>query len=421
MKDQKHEYNYDNIWIPDQLSQTIKEGIEKGKRIRRAQRRKRIGIAVGSTAAVLAVFTTYCFANPVFAAKLPLVGEIFARTEQKGEFPGDYSEHAEVISQDQDTVQEKPQQEQNTQVEAVVDYGDTDQNVTITPEEVFFDGSSLYVGLRLTTTEEAGFGQDILATGIEEYTLDYSVMQVIGNCSVNQRVYEFSEWLPGEQTAPDTFVGRLKVALDDVDENIKEIEMNITHLFWTDYNKREELRKQGKENLREAYIAKFGEWNLHVPVQVDRSQVNTVTVNDANEQGFGIESVIVTPYEIRIWPRIPELDAALLEQVYGEFQNKCIVQLGEEKAKQFLADTLFDSQDLNWYGGFAVFNQDGERMPYGSSKEGEEIHEGQMKKIEKLYFYLMPDGVTADKCKDQNVAEQCCIYSYTLDLKSVLP
>ena len=73
MKNRKYEESYENIQIPAQLSQAVHEGIEKGKKIRRKKRRKRIGITLGSAAAVFCLFVSYCFANPTFAAELPLI------------------------------------------------------------------------------------------------------------------------------------------------------------------------------------------------------------------------------------------------------------------------------------------------------------------------------------------------------------
>ena len=52
MQNRKHEESYENIQIPAQLSQAVHEGLEKGKKIQRTQRRKRIGITLGSLAAV---------------------------------------------------------------------------------------------------------------------------------------------------------------------------------------------------------------------------------------------------------------------------------------------------------------------------------------------------------------------------------
>lgn len=414
---------YDEITIPEGLSDAVDKGIRKGKILRREQQRKarrnRIGIAAGSAAAALAVFFTYCFVNPAFATELPLIGGIFARTEQKADFPGDYSQKAETLADSVADYTEQNNAEQNNQEQDALTatYGDTDQGVTVIPEEVFCDGSSLYVALRLRTEDEAGFGQDIIQKGVDWYTLDYSMIQVTGVVSDGSREFDFDEWLVGEQEEPDTFIGRLKIATEGVDENTEELQMHISAMYWMDLNKKAELEGQENVSLGDYYVVKQGDWNLTVPVKVDKSQTKTFSVNQTNERGFGIENITVTPYEIRITEIVPQLDSALLDQVYTDFEALCVQQLGESGAKEFLADSLFDSQDVNWYGGFAVFNQDGERMEYGASMDGEEIHEGKMKKMEKLYFYLMPDGVTAYRCPDQAMAEKCNIYSYVLELQ----
>lgn len=435
MKNQMFEENYEDIHIPEQLSQAVQEGIEKGKKIRRKQFRKRITVTVGSAAAVCSVFFIYCFANPTFASELPLIGRIFAKTEQKSIYPGDYSQRAEILEENTQSSENEQTLNKEEQVPAAegsqtaeseetqtTEYGDTDQNVTVIPKEVFLDGSSLYIAFQLKTLDEEGFGQEILKTGVEWYNLDYSTIQMDGTWSDGNGEHVFSEVLIGEQTAHDTFEGRLKIAATDISKSVEEIQLHISYLFWENYNKWADQRRQaelwGEENIDrgDCYVIKQGDWNLKIPVKMDASQVKTVTVNETNTQGFGIESITVTPYEIKIVPIIPELNADLLNQVYTGFENLCTEQLGEEGAKTFLVETLFDSQDPIWYGGFAVFNQDGERMEFGSSNDHVEIHEGKMRKMETLYFYLMPDDVTAFKCQDQAIAEKCNIFSFVLEM-----
>lgn len=284
-------------------------------------------------------------------------------------------------------------------------------------EEVFFDGSSLYIGFQLVTQDEEGFGHEILKTREDGSQLDYSMIQMDGTWSDGSEEHVFSELLIGEQTAHDTFEGRIKITTENIDKNVEEIQMHITLLFWTDYDKLEEAKRQGTpEEEVKFHIVKTGDWNLQIPVKVDDSQIKTFHVNETNAQGFGIESITVTPYEIQIVPIVPELNSDMLNQVYSDFKNLCVEQLGEEGADTFLAETLFDSTDLHWYGGFAVFNQDGERMEFGNMQDTMEIHQGEMKKMDKLYFYLMPDDVTAFKCEDQSVAEKCNIFSFVLEV-----
>ncbi|MGN0321836.1 MAG: DUF4179 domain-containing protein [Oliverpabstia sp.] len=127
-------------------------------------------MTMGSVAAVFSIFFIYCFANPAFAAELPLIGRIFAKTEQKSIYPGDYSQRAEILEENTQSSEKEqtlnreeqvPATEENQTVESeetqMTEYGDTDQNVTVIPKEVFFDGSSLYIGVQLKTQDEEGY------------------------------------------------------------------------------------------------------------------------------------------------------------------------------------------------------------------------------------------------------------------------
>lgn len=98
---------------------------------------------------------------------------------------------------------------------------------------------------------------------------------------------------------------------------------------------------------------------------MDKSQVKKVSVNETNEAGFGIKNITVTPYEVCIESILPEMDNDSLNQMCREYKNTCVQQLGEEAAEQFLAEGSFDSGYPGWEGGFAVFDQNGERVPYG--------------------------------------------------------
>lgn len=43
-----------------------------------------------------------------------------------------------------------------------------------------------------------------------------------------------------------------------------------------------------------------GPWTFDIPIQIDNSQTEVLELNDTNEEGIGLESVIKTPYEITV-------------------------------------------------------------------------------------------------------------------------
>ena len=93
--------NYENMKIPADLSSAVMEGLKNGKHQRKKEYRKKLYISslTGLTVGMLCFFS-YCYANPAFAAELPIIGSIFAQTETLGEFPGDYSSKSQPLSEE---------------------------------------------------------------------------------------------------------------------------------------------------------------------------------------------------------------------------------------------------------------------------------------------------------------------------------
>lgn len=48
------------------------------------------------------------------------------------------------------------------------------------------------------------------------------------------------------------------------------------------------------------YYKYEGDWNFDIPVTVDDSQTEVLELNDTNEAGIGLRSVIRTPYELTV-------------------------------------------------------------------------------------------------------------------------
>lgn len=54
------------------------------------------------------------------------------------------------------------------------------------------------------------------------------------------------------------------------------------------------------------YYIYQGSWNFDIPVTVDTSRTQLIEVNDVNDAGLGIESILLTPYELEITGQYPE-------------------------------------------------------------------------------------------------------------------
>lgn len=422
---------YEDIEIPEQLSQAVGKGIEKGKKLQRAKRRRTFCSVAGSMAAVLALLFMFAYANPAMAAKIPIIGSLFESLQEKGEFPGDFSGRAVNLG---DKIEEKLQgtdqkkegdqteeanieddkakntkevtsgEEDKIQVqrELVDTYGDEDQGITVIPAEVYYDGASIYLTLKLLNGNEGGFGQ------LHVWENAYSQIQVMGRVEAVGYEAPFSTWLTGEQNGASEFNGRMKLAADNLSAG--QAKVCITDIFWSDAS------TYVSDTGVNKHILLNGEWDLTVPLEIDDSRTYRYDIKAVNERGFGIDNIVVTPYEVRIADIVPPLSPELLEEVYINFQRLCEEKLGETGAAKFLANAWFDKDDVNWHGGFAVFDQDGEALEIGSDYTEGNVYQIGMKDIRTLSVYLMPDDITAMKCKDKGTAEKCNIFRYELEV-----
>ena len=89
--------------------------------------------AVAAAAAI--TVTTICFADPAFAAKIPILGQIFKQIQQQSTFSGEYSDKAEILSKE----------DADGTVPADSKYTVQDAGVTITASEIYCDGLSVFV------------------------------------------------------------------------------------------------------------------------------------------------------------------------------------------------------------------------------------------------------------------------------------
>lgn len=366
----------DMIFIPKELDMAVQRGIQNGKRIRRKRRHRTILTAFGSIAAVFVLLFTVCIANPTLAEKIPFIGKIFKEVESNFDYQGNYSGYsthlAETILDTTTAESDNADETIDTHQQLTNLYGDTKQNITITPEEVFCDGISLYLGLRLTTADETGFG--IVS---EDYR-----MQMWGTFDLNGKTLEYNDWLIGSPKDLHTFIGMIKIPVEGISESVQELSIFVNSIFWTHEMNAEKKETNPEEDI-EYHFLKNGGWNLTVPITIDTSRSQTYEINDVNQQGYGITSVSVTPYEIQI---------------------ACI-----KPYKQTNED--------GYYGGFAVFNGEGEYFQYQHTDSGYETFSVDGKSTEHLYFYFFEDEFAAAKCWDQQDAETDCIYKYELITK----
>lgn len=110
----------------------------------------------------------------------------------------------------------------------------------------------------------------------------YALLEEYVN-KVSERGGEYQKYIKNIEI-PDTFNLHLDIT------KVKGMEANYE---WSE----EDYEKYGTDA---GYYKYEGEWSFDIPVTVDDSQTEVMELNDTNEAGIGLKSVIRTPYELTV-------------------------------------------------------------------------------------------------------------------------
>lgn len=326
------------------------------KNTRKNTQTKQIPVWVKTVAAAAAftlLFLGICSANPVLAAKIPVIGRIFSMLQKTAEFPGDYEGYAQpledpVLESDGESKAEDP----------VSTYTQTAGGVTVTLSEVYCNEESLSIsmlvespepfadkianytdgGQRLSLTASSLFSfrpqepyvgeKDLEGTFLDDRTFagiwrinldgvltDYSkIHQMIAEAAAageelpvtDDQVLQYAEKL----TLPEQFTMEihLEQIVGDLAEPVtvdwgvseEELERMSDEAFQTLYY--EKMREYGMDqypNPCENYWFE-GPWDFTIPVTVNGTGNHTVTVEEVNGEGVGLHTITVTPFELSV-------------------------------------------------------------------------------------------------------------------------
>ena len=405
----------DSIAIPQALDLAVEKGIQKGKEELKRKKRRKIFFSTSAAAAVLLVFVGYCGANPAFAKELPLIGGIFQELQYKSRITGDWDQNGKNLSESL----EAPEKSENEILQEMYEkYGDEAGNIRITPVEVYCDGTSLYLTLRLENLEEKGFGE-LLKRG---ETGEYVDMQIDGILQYKNLEQNFSVSMTVTQKDSRLVEGMVQIPFDQPVE-IKEdsgFQMAIQLLDWNDSSRT--AQPEAFADMQDARYCLIGQqvWNLEIPVSIDGTRTQRYTVEQTGEKGFGLEEILVSPYDIKVKQIRPQMDS----QEKDTFYLECLKNLKEitgidgyatyEEDKHLGLEHPLDSTLL-------AFDQDGEPLEWTASSgmEGYDVFSTKQKKITRLYLYQLPDFGGYTVMKDQENARKLALFSYELEIREV--
>ena len=316
------------------------------------------GRIAGGAAAVLLIAFVFYMTDPVMAKNIPVVGGLFETLQNNVSFFGDFADHATTLEAVDGAETEENSQDSTATNAADTAYTKTSDGLTITCSEVFANSQAVYMTMQFKsdtpfpqTETRAESGTPIIdldMTGgvdfnpdadpsidgqVEGQFLDdntyacifrYDLAQVAKDYTeYNEKYDEMTQQVLDEMGITDADLSDetdegyalLEEYVDKISERggeyrnyIKNIEIPDTfnlHLdisavkgMEADYQwSEDDFAKYGTDA---GYYKYEGDWNFDIPVTVDDSQTEVMELNDTNDAGIGLKSVIRTPYELTV-------------------------------------------------------------------------------------------------------------------------
>ena len=300
------------------------------------------GRIAGGMAAVLVVGFVFCAINPVMAKNIPVVGGLFEILQDNVSFFGDFSDHATTLEAVDGTKTDSSETDgaktDHTNNDAI--YTKTADGLTITCSEVYANSQAIYVTMQFKsdkpfpeteTGAESGtpvidldmtgkflddntyaciFRYDLAeaAKDYTEYNEKYNEMtqQVMDEMGITQA--DLDDQTDEGYALLEEFINKLSERGGEYQKYIKDIDIPDTFNLHLDITKvrgleanyqwsEEDEKKYGRDA---GYYKYEGDWSFDIPVTVDDSQTEVLELNDTNDAGIGLKSVIRTPYELTV-------------------------------------------------------------------------------------------------------------------------
>ena len=318
------------------------------------------GRIAGGMAAVLAVGFVFCAINPVMAKNIPVVGGLFEILQDNVSFFGDFSDHATTLEAVDGTKTDSSETDgaktDHTNNDAI--YTKTADGLTITCSEVYANSQAIYVTMQFKsdkpfpeteTGAESGTPViDLDMTGgvdfnseaspvidgqVEGKFLDDNTYACIFRYDLAEAAKDYTEYNEKYNEMTQQVMDEMGITQADLDDQtdegyalleefinkvserggayqkyIKDIEIPDTFNLHLDITKVRGLEAdyewseadEEKYGTDAGYYKYEGDWNFDIPVTVDDSQTEVLELNDTNDAGIGLKSVIRTPYELTV-------------------------------------------------------------------------------------------------------------------------
>ena len=322
------------------------------------------GRIAGGMAAVLAVGFIFCAVNPVMAKNLPVVGGLFEMLQDNVSFFGDFSDHAttlESVDTTESDIEGNSSEDTEAGQDTTKDdtaYTKTADGLTITCSEVYANSQAVYITMQFKsgqpfpkteTLAESGTPViDLDMTGgvdfnseaspvidgqVEGQFLDDNTYACIFRYDLAQAAKDYTEYNEKYNEMTQQVMDEMGITQADLDDQtdegyalleefinklserggeyqkyIKDIDipdtfnlhLDITKVRGLEANYQWSEEDEKKYGTDAGYYKYEGDWSFDIPVTIDDSQTEVMELNDTNDEGIGLKSVIRTPYELTV-------------------------------------------------------------------------------------------------------------------------
>lgn len=423
-------YKYEQIRIPESLSERVEKGIAAGEAVyRKNKRRKRI-IKAGAAAATVILGICIFASSPALASRVPVIRDIFKLFQDDYSYPGDFDSVAEKLEEPETAEAESNEAEaaeskyteaneagpkdtessgQAEENPATVDmrYTKTNNGVTVSVSETYCSAEAVYMSLMITSEEK------FPETGAAAWDCP-------GICIKTVERYPFTDaedpgygfgYLEGDFLDEHTYVGIYRIDIADITQHDREkkeellrsdylsMDFTITQIIGDKANPdkpdyqgktKEELEAMTDEEfnafMKEVYDGEWsrfpnthehwwyeGPFTFELDIAVDKENAQIVTVDERNETGAGLYSVSKTLFEVTV-----EMDCS------------------EERLMQLVSLVVLDA--------------DGKLLSRGSSMRGTTFVVGN-RDVSKIYVYI---------CDRQEYTDELLRYRESEDFRQIL-
>lgn len=386
-----------DIDVPQDVQRKIRQALaglpeQEGKTGRRS------GLWMKTAAAAVAVVfvgTGVCYANPALAAKIPVIGKIFEQVEEKVRFKGDYSGKGEILTET-GTATEADASEKEKDADAAL-YLAKDQGVEVNASEIYCDGLSVFLTAEITVEEGKLTnipGYDYIKEhGIED---EHLILYTRGSWRLEgekESTELLNDHFEGMVLDDNTFIGMLKLDLAKTDITEGVLELSLSRIGYDD------IEMSMEDDITESHKID-GSWEFSIPFHVDHENVKEVEIAKKLENGYTLEKVVATPYQIVVYGTAPY--TALSEDAFSreEFEAQKAAERtnGDSEDEGITYEEFLAQQGSYAFYDVVVYDADGEtlepcdlRLPAGGEGSIRGVFPVQNRDVSDIQIYMFDD------------------------------